>query len=163
MEGVKTFDGLAIRARRLRPRGLDAPSRVERGRWLYDQIELAMAANPGGVLMLQVVLETASAPDGPMREENNMRLRRWGRSLRRIVTVPSGSLLWANLVRTIMRAMFLLSGQSGTQLVTRTAREGFDALLKEATPRTPPRKTLEAGLKALFDALGVQQAPSAVP
>lgn len=155
MSDVKTFDNLAFWTRGDFMLGLwNAPARMERAPWLYDLVDQVIAVNPGGVVMLQFVLETASPPDGPTREENHTRLRKWAPSLRRLVTVPVGPALWATVVGTIMRGMFVFTGQGKTQVVARSAKEGLDVVLRDASPRTPPRREIEDGIDALFRALG---------
>lgn len=158
MADIKIFDGLAIQQQGdFIVAVWNAPARVERARLLYDEAERIMAANPGGVYWLQVVMESSSTPDGPMREENHTRLRRWRPTLRRVATVPVGSAIWSTVVGTIMRGMFVVTGQSRTQLVASTEHEAIELLLREATPRSPSRAQLVAAVDELYRALGVRR------
>ena len=130
-------------------------ARAHRTRWLFEQIEGTVAAHPQGILVLQQVLPTSNPPDGPARDENHLRIRKLGSSLRRLVTVPLGDALWMSLVRTIMRALAVVSGQAKSHFVADTEAEGIDLLLKAASPSTPSRRDLVAGLDELYRALGV--------
>lgn len=158
MADIKIFDGLA-----LQQLGdfivavWNAPARVERARPMYDEVDRIMAANPAGVFWLQVVMEVSSTPDGPMRDENHTRLRKWRATLRRVATAPVGSAIWSTVVGTIMRGMFVVTGQSRTQLVASTEHEAIDLLLREATPRSPSRAQLVAAMDELYQALGVKR------
>lgn len=130
-------------------------ARVERGRWLFSGIERTAAQLPTFVI-LQLILPSSTPPDGPMREESVKFVKRLGPRIRRIVTVPLGDALWMNVVRTIMRAMFMLQRSLGTEmLVAADAAAGFKLLREAATPRTPNEEELIADVRALFDALEV--------
>jgi hypothetical protein len=163
MSQCKLFDGIALWSR-----GdtilivWQTPARIHRLKWLFEQIDAVAARNLGGIVVLQLVLSTSSPPDGPAREENQVRMRRLGASLRRLVTVPLGDALWMSIVRAIMRGLTLVSGQSKSQFVASSEAEGLDLLMKAAGPSTPSRRELSTELDELYRALGVPRtAPAA--
>jgi hypothetical protein len=130
-----------------------APARLHRSRWAYDRADELARAQPEGVMGLMIVLPTADAPDAPTRMENRIRLRRLTGSLRRLVTVPVGDELRISIVRTIMRTMLWMQGQSRLMPVHDTLDGGVDCLLEVATPRSPGRQQVEAAIGELYRAL----------
>lgn len=157
MPNVEVFDGVAAIVHGDTIVVLwKAAARVPRSRWFFDLAHGLVASRPAGVLCLQIILESASPPDGPTRALNAKEIRRLEPSLRRVVTVPVGGGLWASLIRTIMRSMFVVTGKGGLQIVTSTEAEGLDRLLEMAGPETPSRAELLAHVKALYAALDVR-------
>jgi hypothetical protein len=136
------------------------PSREHRIRWLFDQVDAAIATQPGGIIGMQLVLPTSSPPDGPARAENYKRMREIGPRMRRVVTVPLGDALWVTLVRTIMRGLMLVTGQSKMQFVADNEEQGYDLLYEAASPATPTRKMLSAGFDEMHTALGIPRGRS---
>jgi hypothetical protein len=129
-----------------------APARATRGRWLFE----ATAKNVESLssfAYLQIVLPTSSPPDKDMREEANRWLQRFAPKLRMMVTVPIGDALWVNVVRTIMRAMFVLQGRSSTHFVTDTVVAGVDKVRSSSTAETPSRDALLDAFEALLRGL----------
>jgi hypothetical protein len=93
-----------------------------------------------------IVLPSADVPDADTRAENTRRMGRLRGRLRRIATVVIGDSMRVTLVRTIMRAMFLLQGQSRVQSIVDTIEEGLALLLSTPTPNMPDRAQLTAAL-----------------
>jgi hypothetical protein len=130
------------------------PARLHRTQWLFDRMdELAVKAE-GTLCGLMVILPTADSPDAATRAENARRLRALQGRLRRLVTVVIGDTFRLNLVRTIMRTMFLLQRQSHLLVVSSTLDEGLHALLEQGSSETPPRSTLGLLVRKLSEALG---------
>lgn len=125
-----------------------APARLQRTRWLFDQLD-ALTARVAPINGLMIVLPAADVPDADTRAENTRRMGRLRGRLRRISTVVIGDSLRVNLVRTIMRAMFLLQGQSRVQTVVDSLDEGLSLLLVHPTPNMPDRAQLEAALREI--------------
>jgi hypothetical protein len=153
-----TFDGVALTT--IEDTLLivyQSPARLHRSRWAYDRADEIAAAHPEGVQALMVVLPTADAPDGPTRMENRNRLRKLGPVLRRLVTVPVGDDFRISIVRTIMRTMVWMQGQSSLLPVANTLDEGIDRLLEVATPVSPSRQQIQIALRDLYDALGLEK------
>jgi hypothetical protein len=154
---VRTHDGVAFLARGNAVLIVyQAPARLHRTRWLFDMVDAVATKQEEGIIGLMVVLSTADPPDAPTRAENAARLRKLGPALRALVTVPVGDAIWVSIVRTVMRAMYIILGMSKTQSVMTTLEAGLDRLLKSADQRTPSREQLEADIDALHAALGVQ-------
>jgi hypothetical protein len=131
------------------------PARVHRTRWFFDLVDEAAARNPGGLVILLLILPSASPPDAPTRAENDARLRKLGGAIRRVVTVPTGDALFHSVVRAVMRAMFLIQGKSGLQMVESSPREGIDRILEAASVATPSRAKIERNVRALYQVLEV--------
>src|ERR1700712_1896649 len=91
-----------------------SPARLLRTRWLFDRLD-EMTARVAPINSLLIVLPSADVPDADTRAENTLRMGRLRGRLRRVITVVIGDSMRVNLVRTIMRAMFLLQGQSRVQ------------------------------------------------
>jgi hypothetical protein len=132
------------------------PAQVELVVWMFEIAERLIARHPAsGIVMLQVVLKSSSPPDSATRAAVRDILRRRGHMLRRIVTVPVGDALWSLLVRTIMRAIYLVANQSGKQLVASSLPEAVERMQEVATEHTPPNAVLLERMTELYDALGV--------
>jgi hypothetical protein len=69
--------------------------------------------------------------------------------LRRVVTVVLGDSMRVSLVRTIMRAMFLLQGMSRVQHIVSSVDDGLKTLLEDPTPKMPSRAQIEATLSEI--------------
>jgi hypothetical protein len=136
-------------------------ARVHRLRWLFDQVDAAVAKHPGGIVGLQLVLPSASPHDGPARNENSVRMRKLGGGLRRLVTVPLGDAFWVTIVRAVMRTLALLSGQSKVQFVANSEDQGLDLALQAASADTPSRQEVIAALDEMYAALGVARTKAA--
>ena len=122
-----------------------APARLHRIRWTFDRIE-ELAARAAPINGLLIVLESSDLPDAASRAENTRRMVELRGRLRRVVTVVLGDSMRVSLVRTIMRAMFLLQGMSRVQHIVSSVDEGLNTLLQDPTQRMPSRAQLEATL-----------------
>jgi len=122
-----------------------APARLPRTRWLFDRLD-EITARVAPINGLMIVLPSADVPDADTRAENTRRMGRLRGRLRRIVTVVIGDSMRLTLVRTIMRAMFLLQGQSRVQSIVDSVEEGLSLLLSTPTPNMPDRAQLTAAL-----------------
>jgi hypothetical protein len=164
MSRVKSSDGMAFLAS-----GdvflilWQQPSREHRVRWAFDQMDAALAAQSGSMIGMQLVLPTSSPPDGPARAETYARMRLVGGRIRRLVTVPLGDALWVSLVRTIMRGLMLVTGQSKVQFVADDEEQGLDTLLQAASATTPSRRFLVAGFDEMRTTLGAPRAMRSQP
>jgi hypothetical protein len=154
MSKVETNDGVAASVRGDLVLSLwQSSARVHRTRWFFDILDAAAARNPDGIMAMLIILPTASPPDGPARAENATRLRKLGKSVRRVVTVPLGNPVFVTVVRTVMRAMFLVQGQSEVQMVESSILTGIRRVLEGGSPLTPGRAQVEADVTALYHAL----------
>jgi hypothetical protein len=153
-----SFDGIAVVRR-----GdtlivcIQRPARLERVRWLYDVIDAALLRNPDGLLGWLIILSSADPPDAATRRENSVRLRKLGNGVRRLVTTPIGNAFWFNVVRSVMRGINVLQGNSGSRYVTDSLEAGLSSILAAAGPKTPSAAQLVADLAAVYQALGEPQ------
>jgi hypothetical protein len=122
-----------------------SPARLLRTRWLFDRLD-EMTARVAHINILLIVLPSADVPDADTRAENTRRMGRLRGRLRRVITVVIGDSMRLTLVRTIMRAMFLVQGQSRVQSIVNTIDEGMELLLSTPTPNMPERAQLTAAL-----------------
>ena len=129
-----------------------APSRLSRGRWLFDATG-KIASAMSSFAYVQIVLPSSSPPDKEMRTEASRWVERFASKLRTVVTVPIGDALWVNVVRTIMRAMFMLQGRASTHFVSDSVIGGVDKVRANATPETPSRDALLDACEALMRGL----------
>jgi len=156
MSSVETNDGVAITSRGDLVLSLwQNPARVHRTRWFFDVVDEFASRNADGIVAMLIILPTASPPDAPARAENAVRLRKLGKVVRRVVTVPLGDAFFLNVVRTVMRAMFVVQGQAGTQIVESSVPVGINRILEAATPNTPGRALIESDVRALYKSLHV--------
>jgi hypothetical protein len=131
---------------------------LNRVRWHAAVLEQHVAKHRGETLGLMIVLPTAAPPQGEARLESNAVVRRVAPHLRLAVTAALGETLQMQVVRTVMRGMFLLCGNAKRHVVVSTEAQGVDRILGVADSTTPNRAELEATLSALHEALGPQPA-----
>jgi DNA-binding CsgD family transcriptional regulator len=131
------------------------PASPERWRWYCSLVEELSGPFPSGVLVLSLVLDTSSPPDGSLRAQMKADIQELGSKLCRFVVVPLGDSIWMAIVRMIGRAVLLLGGQSDRQIVASSVEQGFERLLQVAGPSTPSRAELEGAVSELSRLLGV--------
>ncbi len=149
---VQTHDGVGVVCRgnlALVLYGADA--RLHRTRWVFDRVDELAARNPGGIYSLMAITPNSAPPDAATRAENAKRFGQLDRVLIAMVTVALGDDFKISIVRTVMRAVILLSRKSGKHMIASTEREGIDRLLAEAAgdTRLPSRALIEGDLAAL--------------
>jgi hypothetical protein len=156
---IETEDGVAVVKRGdLFQIVYSAPARLHRTRWVFDRAEARTMGKDFVVLM--VVLSTSDPPDAATRTENVERLRRIGPRLRRLVTVPLGDTFFVTIVRTIMRALALVTGHGRTQLICSSIEEGVARVVQVAGPSTPTATRILEDQRAMFGALDLRAPPS---
>jgi hypothetical protein len=133
------------------------PARLSRGRFVFDKVRECIARNPQGILVCQIVLRTSTPPDAPARAEIGQTVRELQANMRRVVTLPVGDAMWMSLVRTMMRGMFMLSGQSKRHLVAGDVGEAVAQLQEVRGPQTPDRGQMLDVVAQLYGLLGVKQ------
>jgi hypothetical protein len=122
-----------------------ADARLDRTQWLFDRADEFAAEHPGGILCLMVIAGNAAPPDGPIRVENDKRLKTLESTMQMLVTVTFGD----SITRAAMRTMVQPRGKRTRQVVVSTESEGIRRLLELASPETPSRAQIEADLLAL--------------
>lgn len=140
-----------------------SPARIDRTRWLFDRLDTFVASIDTTMCALMVVLPTADFPDAAVRAENERRIKLLHGKYRRVVTVVIGDGLRLNLVRTIMRGMFLVSRQSHLLVVASSVEDGLQQLQREASSRTPAPRVLLSTLRAMSRELDCEDALELAP
>lgn len=136
---IETFDGVGVAM--LRDTVIVwwvSPSTTARVQWSFDMAEKARATSPKGVLVLQIIPPSSSPPDAEARKVALERFTALGPLIRKMVAVPLGDDLWAIVVRTIMRGIFLVSGNSKVLRVA-DRDSALDVLFEAACETTPSR------------------------
>ncbi|HEU4535131.1 MAG TPA: hypothetical protein VFS00_13480 [Polyangiaceae bacterium] len=134
-----------------------SPATVERWQWLKAQVDALLTRSPGGFVCFYIILSSSTPPNAALRTKMQAHFRRLGPELRRLVVVPLGDSLWKSVVRTLVRAIMLVSGRAKQQAVAASIDEGIDRVLDVAGPNTPTRAELRAGAEALLRMLGAQE------
>ena len=132
-----------------------APASPERWRRLQRHCEQVAHESPFGMVCLDLILSTSAPPDSALRAEIQECIRGLGPKMRRLVVVPLGDSTWLSLVRTLVRAVLLVSGRSKQHTVVSTVAEGIEAVLEVKSPDTPSREQLTQISRGLFRALEV--------
>lgn len=131
------------------------PARMERIVWFNGHLHRAMAANPGGIIGVQLIMPTSSPPDAAARAKAAEFLADPALKVRKMVTIALGDGLWQSLVRTIMRGMLMMNRQKNPGVVVATEDEGLAEVAKLATPATPPRDILRLRIAELYKTLDI--------
>jgi hypothetical protein len=139
------------------------PATLERWKWQQALHESMIARNSNGIVCLDLILEGSNPPDSNVRATMQADFRRVGESLRRLVVVPLGDSMWLSVVRTIVRAVLLVSGQSKRQVVVRSVFEGIDKVREVAGVATPSPADLDSAVQALCRQLAVDPKLSVPP
>jgi DNA-binding CsgD family transcriptional regulator len=132
-----------------------APATLERWLWSATLLDELAQSHPEGVRCLTLVLPGSDPPDRAVRSQIKADLTRLDRRLRRFVGVALGDSLRIRLVHAIMRAEFLLSGQSARLAVTTSVEQGFTYLLEDGGPSAPARDQLRLAVGELRRLLGI--------
>jgi hypothetical protein len=148
IQEIATYDGVAFAQAGETALIIYAlPAKIDRTRWLFDRLDEMLARVDTRICVFMVVLPGADPPDAATRAENDRRLRAMFGRLRRVVTVVLGDGFRINVVRTVMRAMFIMQRQSHLLHVASTLDEGLRHVLRDAPEQTPARNTLESVLR----------------
>lgn len=159
MNDVLSFDGVASAIAGDVILGLwQRPARIARVRWFSERMDQVAATSPDGFIVLMLILPSSSPPDAETRAFAKVSMGKHGKKLRRLITVPLGDAFWTNIVRTIMRGMVMITGQSSTHDVVATERLALERLRQAASTKTPPAALLETLVDELFRALGETRA-----
>lgn len=135
---------------------------LNRVRWHGALLEQHVSKHRGKALGLMVVQATAAPPRGVARVESNAIVRRIGSEMLVSVTAALGDTVQLQLVRSIMRGMFVLSGNVKRHLVVSSEAEAIDRVLAAAEPPAPSRAELASVVRALHSALAAEPAPEQV-
>jgi len=160
MSEFDTFDGIAVaRSGDTLVALWSEPATLSRMRWLGSKLDhFAAKREDGEALMLMVVLPKSSPPEGEARTESNAIAKRLGNRARLFVTVALGDSMWLLVVRTVMRATFLLSGNSKRLSICATEAEGLRQISAARRPTSPGIRDIEGMLNELYVRLSVVRA-----
>src|SRR5262245_17122898 len=84
-------------------------SRQHRILWLGRQIS-ELTAPLDSYVVLQLILPSSNPPDGAASAEVKRLIKSVEGKMRRLVSVPLGDTMWASIVRSVMRAMVVVTG-----------------------------------------------------
>ena len=154
MREFRVFDGVALAMQGDTFVSLwKSPALVDRVRWHGALLEQHVARQKSSALALMIVMPSSSPPVGEARVESNAVVRRIAPKLRLAVTAALGDSIQMQIVRTVMRGMFLLSGNAKRLVVVSTEAEGIERVHAAGEASTPPRHEIEASLRALHEML----------
>lgn len=140
-----------------------SPASRERWKRLARACEAVAEESPHGLVCLDLILPSSTAPDATLRAEMQEDFRKIRPKMRRLVVVPLGDSTWLALVRTLVRAVLLVSGLSKQHSVVGTVTQGIDAVLEVKSARTPSHDQLHKIVRELFRALDVPTEPAHAP
>jgi hypothetical protein len=131
------------------------PATLERWRYQLRRMTTMAASRPQGILVLVVILAVDTLPDAAVRDDMQAALRRLGARVRMLVAVPLGDTMMISLMRTLLRGLLVVSGQSHRHRVTAGVSEGLRQLCEKASAETPSFEGLSKGAEELATALGL--------
>ena len=89
-----------------------AAARVHRARWVHGQVERIAKRAATGFVLVQLILPSSNPPDKACRDEATATFKTYRGVMRQMLTVPLGDSLWTNIVRAIIRAAVVLTGNA---------------------------------------------------
>ena len=131
------------------------PVTLPRFMWFIQGCATLARGRPHGMICLDLILPDSQPPTAEVRARMQTEFRSLGPKLRRLVVVPLGDSIWLSVVRTIVRAVLLLSGQSKQHVVAATLEAGIEQVKGVAGPETPSPADLRDAVMNLYLALGV--------
>jgi hypothetical protein len=159
VKDVQVLDGVAVAIRGNTFVSMwQRSATLNRVRWHGALLEQHVAKHRGKALGLMVVHSTAAPPQGAARVESNAIVRRIGAQMLLSVTAVLGDTVQLQVVRSIMRGMFLLSGNVKRHLVVSSESEAIDRVLALVEPPAPSRAELAAAVRALHSVLAAEPA-----
>lgn len=130
-------------------------------RWYLDALKHAATLNASGVMALHLILPSSTPPAAPLRAQIQRDLREVGPALRHMIVAPLGTSIWVSLVRTIVRAVLVISGHASHLSLVSNVDEMLSAARQASSPRTPSADELKLILSELHRALGIPTAQAA--
>lgn len=131
------------------------PATLERWRFQLKRMASMVGSHPEGILVLVVILAVDTLPEAAVREDMQAALRRFGARIRMLVAVPLGDTMMLSLMRTLLRGLLVVSGQSHRHRVSAGVTEGLRQLSEKAGTTTPSFESLAKGAEELATALGL--------
>ncbi len=118
-------------------------------------MQAMVPAYADGILVLVLILSVDTPPEAAVRTDMAAAVRRLGPQLRRLVAVPLGESVWLSIIRTVVRGVIIVSGQSQRHRVADHITAGIEQLREKAGPLTPSTAELLKGIAELSSALGL--------
>jgi hypothetical protein len=131
---------------------------------LIDRFEphvWAMADKYPSFVIVQIIMSSSSPPNASVRARARRAMTTLGPRLRCVLSLPVGDGLWTTLVRTIMRGMAVLSGQSDIVRTASSLPDMFERIGALASAHTPDRAELSRVVQELAKLSGVRLEHSA--
>lgn len=151
---VMLFDGVAAIARgdllTVLYRG---DARAHRSVWLFERMEHMVASGVPSVIGLVVVPPDSKPPDQQARAAESAAYERFGRSIRRVITVPEGSPFRVSVVRLVMAAHVMILRRGDFALIAKDVEDGIRLVLEAKSALTPSAKAILADIEAVRSAL----------
>lgn len=138
----------------------EASASLERSRWLFSTFEAL--PEPSYVVLL-VVGVTAKPPDQASREHDSQAFKRVSSRLRRVVAVSEGGSFRASLVRLVMNAYALVTGNRRLFAFAQDLPQALSWLQESRTSKTPDVVQLERDLMQLRHAVSQHARSSSAP
>jgi len=136
------------------------PASEARWRWVVQRLEALGSKRAKGALCLYLIMASSTPPGSALRGRMQDDIRDLGDKLRKIIAVPVGDSIWASVVRTLVRGILLLSGNSSKQELADDIPDAIARVRRLATADTPSSEELTAAVEALYATLESEPARS---
>lgn len=128
---------------------------AHRIRWVRARAEARRAHHGPSVIIVQLVLPSASPPGLSELGEIRSGLQSVGPGSRCLALVPLGDGRWHGVVRHLLRAGLVVMRRSDDIRVVDTLADTHALWRRVASPATPTPELLHSGVQSLFEALRV--------
>lgn len=128
-------------------------ARAHRSHWLFERMEQMVAAGVPSVIGLVVVPPDSKPPDQDARAAEAAAYERFGRIIRRVVTVPEGSPFRVSVVRLVMAAHVMILRRGDFALIAKDVEDGVRLALEAKSELTPSAREIMADLETVRAAL----------
>jgi hypothetical protein len=151
---VMLFDGIGMIARgdllTVLYRG---DARAHRSAWIFERMEQMVASGVPSVVGLLVIPPESKPPDQAARATESAAYERFGRSIRRVVTVPEGSPFRVSVVRLVMAAHVTILRRGDFVLISKGVDDGVRLVVETKTALTPSAEQILSDIERLRGAL----------
>lgn len=127
---------------------------MQRIRWVRDRAVARTVWHPSGIVVLQLLLPTATPPGPGELGEIRRGLQVIGPRARSLVLAPLGDGRWHDVVRTLLRAGLVVMRRSDRIRVVDSLPEALDHWAAVTSEATPSAEQLADALDDLFAAAG---------
>src|SRR5450432_222256 len=88
------------------------PASLDRWGFQLNRMEKMVVSRVEGILVLVIIMSVDTPPDVTVRNDMQAAVHRLGPKLRRLVAVPLGHSVWLSIIRTVVRGLLIVSGES---------------------------------------------------